>query len=222
MTAIPTEPLVASRGRPELIQAVAAGTIVEPNLDPRYEAAVRDTIERFEETGSPIISDGEQRKYHNPLDILGRGTGRYRARRIQVSLCREARSAHAAPHWWSIPLQAVRGQLSGHGAQVRTPAPQAGRNLSIGAEPHATSSPMATPRRTGSPNSVRCASMKPSNRTPRRERTKPTLTSSATSNGYVTHPEPRSASCGSHRLYSRPLTRAPLFASCPDRMLSRR
>jgi 5-methyltetrahydropteroyltriglutamate--homocysteine methyltransferase len=30
-----------------------------------YEAAVRDTIERFEATGSPVITDGEQRKYDN-------------------------------------------------------------------------------------------------------------------------------------------------------------
>jgi 5-methyltetrahydropteroyltriglutamate--homocysteine methyltransferase len=30
-----------------------------------YDEAVRDTIERFESTGSPVISDGEQRKFHN-------------------------------------------------------------------------------------------------------------------------------------------------------------
>jgi 5-methyltetrahydropteroyltriglutamate--homocysteine methyltransferase len=30
-----------------------------------YEDAIRDTIERFEATGSPVITDGEQRKYHN-------------------------------------------------------------------------------------------------------------------------------------------------------------
>jgi 5-methyltetrahydropteroyltriglutamate--homocysteine methyltransferase len=34
-------------------------------LDPLYEDAIRDTIEQFEATGSPVISDGEQRKYHN-------------------------------------------------------------------------------------------------------------------------------------------------------------
>ena len=37
----------------------------DPRLDPLHEAAVRDTIERFGATGSPVISDGEQRKYHN-------------------------------------------------------------------------------------------------------------------------------------------------------------
>jgi 5-methyltetrahydropteroyltriglutamate--homocysteine methyltransferase len=34
-------------------------------MDPQYEVAVKDTIERFEATGSPVITDGEQRKYHN-------------------------------------------------------------------------------------------------------------------------------------------------------------
>ena len=36
-----------------------------PDLDPLYDEAIRDTIERFEATGSPVITDGEQRKYHN-------------------------------------------------------------------------------------------------------------------------------------------------------------
>ena len=34
-------------------------------LDQLCEAAIRDTIERFEATGSPVITDGEQRKYQN-------------------------------------------------------------------------------------------------------------------------------------------------------------
>lgn len=62
---IPTEP-IGSIPRPiPLIEAVAAGSIADPNLDPLYEAAVRDTIERLEATGSPVITDGEQRKYQN-------------------------------------------------------------------------------------------------------------------------------------------------------------
>jgi 5-methyltetrahydropteroyltriglutamate--homocysteine methyltransferase len=62
---IPTEP-IGSIPRPiPLIEAVAAGTILDPCGDPDYEQAVRDTIERFEATGSPVITDGEQRKFHN-------------------------------------------------------------------------------------------------------------------------------------------------------------
>lgn len=62
---IPTEP-IGSIPRPlPLIEAVAKGNSDDPNLDPLYEAAIRDTIARFEATGSPVITDGEQRKYHN-------------------------------------------------------------------------------------------------------------------------------------------------------------
>ncbi|HKQ37489.1 MAG TPA: 5-methyltetrahydropteroyltriglutamate--homocysteine methyltransferase [Verrucomicrobiae bacterium] len=63
---IPTEP-IGSIPRPlELIKAVTAlGDDAHPSLDPLYEAAVRDTVKEFEATGSPVISDGEQRKYHN-------------------------------------------------------------------------------------------------------------------------------------------------------------
>jgi 5-methyltetrahydropteroyltriglutamate--homocysteine methyltransferase len=63
---IPTEP-IGSIPRPRwLIEAITArGDGMDPALEPLYEEAVRDTIERFEATGSPVISDGEQRKYHN-------------------------------------------------------------------------------------------------------------------------------------------------------------
>ena len=62
---IPTEP-IGSLPRPRaLIDAVEAGDAEDPRLDPLYDEAIRDTIARFEETGSPVITDGEQRKYHN-------------------------------------------------------------------------------------------------------------------------------------------------------------
>ena len=62
---IPTEPIGSIPRPTKLIEAVAAGSFTDPNLDPLYEAAVKDTIQRFEATGSPLITDGEQRKYHN-------------------------------------------------------------------------------------------------------------------------------------------------------------
>ena len=62
---IPTEP-IGSIPRPvDLIDRVARSNGEDPNLDPFYEVAIRDTIERFEATGSPVVTDGEQRKYHN-------------------------------------------------------------------------------------------------------------------------------------------------------------
>ena len=63
---IPTEP-IGSIPRPlGLIEAVtASGDGEDPKLNALYDAAIRDTIAHFETTGSPVISDGEQRKYHN-------------------------------------------------------------------------------------------------------------------------------------------------------------
>ncbi len=63
---IPTEP-IGSIPRPlKLIEAIAAtGDGADPRLDSLYEEAIRDTIAQFEATGSPVITDGEQRKYHN-------------------------------------------------------------------------------------------------------------------------------------------------------------
>ena len=64
MPHIPTEP-IGSIPRPSpLIEAITANP-EDPALEVLYDAAVRDTIEQFEATGSPVITDGEQRKYHN-------------------------------------------------------------------------------------------------------------------------------------------------------------
>ncbi|MEA2244400.1 MAG: hypothetical protein QOD24_3956 [Solirubrobacteraceae bacterium] len=63
-TGIPTEP-VGSLPRPSTLQAAYAdydaGKISKDDLEEEQEAAVKDSIERGEATGSPIISDGEQR-----------------------------------------------------------------------------------------------------------------------------------------------------------------
>jgi 5-methyltetrahydropteroyltriglutamate--homocysteine methyltransferase len=62
---IPTEP-IGSIPRPaallEGVQAFTAGRLSPHDLKGLYDAAVRDTIQRFEETGSPVITDGEQSK----------------------------------------------------------------------------------------------------------------------------------------------------------------
>jgi 5-methyltetrahydropteroyltriglutamate--homocysteine methyltransferase len=63
---IPTEPIGSIPRPPSLIAAVnSRGDGTDPSLDGLYEEATRDTIEQFEATGSPVITDGEQRKYHN-------------------------------------------------------------------------------------------------------------------------------------------------------------
>jgi 5-methyltetrahydropteroyltriglutamate--homocysteine methyltransferase len=62
---IPTEP-IGSIPRPLwLLEAIAKCGGDDPSLEPLYDRAVRETIELFEGTGSPVITDGEQRKYHN-------------------------------------------------------------------------------------------------------------------------------------------------------------
>jgi len=62
---IPTEP-IGSIPRPvELIEATAAharGEVTDEELRRLQDEAVRDTIRRFEDTGSPVITDGEQTK----------------------------------------------------------------------------------------------------------------------------------------------------------------
>src|ERR1700726_2112961 len=62
---IPTEP-IGSIPRPvDLIERIAQGDGEDSSLDPLYEDAIRDTIERLEVAGSPVVTDGEQKKYHN-------------------------------------------------------------------------------------------------------------------------------------------------------------
>jgi 5-methyltetrahydropteroyltriglutamate--homocysteine methyltransferase len=63
---IPTEPIGSIPRPAKLIEAVRAlGDGTDARLEALYDEAIRDTIEQFEATGSPVITDGEQRKYHN-------------------------------------------------------------------------------------------------------------------------------------------------------------
>ena len=48
-----------------LLQRVAKGDSEDPELYRLYEEATRYTIERFEAASSPVVTDGEQRRYHN-------------------------------------------------------------------------------------------------------------------------------------------------------------
>jgi 5-methyltetrahydropteroyltriglutamate--homocysteine methyltransferase len=62
---IPTEPIGSIPRPPELIAAIAERGSDDPSLEPLYQQTIRDTIVEFERTGSPVVTDGEQRKYHN-------------------------------------------------------------------------------------------------------------------------------------------------------------
>ena len=67
-TNIRTEP-IGSIPRPvaliDAVRAFAASTLSRAALDALYAEAVADTVRCFEATGSPVISDGEQRKHHD-------------------------------------------------------------------------------------------------------------------------------------------------------------
>ena len=62
---LPTEP-IGSIPRPQALQdgirAASAGTLSSEALEALFDDAVRDTLRRFEATGSPVVTDGEQRK----------------------------------------------------------------------------------------------------------------------------------------------------------------
>ena len=104
-TGIPTEP-VGSIPRPlKLQQAYAdydAKKITKDQLEQEQNTAVADTIKRFEATGSPIITDGEQRvssfaTYPIADTLAGTRTGAApRPRRaILRDLCRRPQSPAA-------------------------------------------------------------------------------------------------------------------------------
>lgn len=60
-----TEPIGSIPRPPALLkamQAFQADAIPREALDASFDSALKDTIERFEATGSPVISDGEQTK----------------------------------------------------------------------------------------------------------------------------------------------------------------
>ncbi len=63
--ALPTEP-IGSIPRPQALQegmqAASTGGISAEALEALYDDAVSDTLRRFEATGSPVVTDGEQRK----------------------------------------------------------------------------------------------------------------------------------------------------------------
>jgi 5-methyltetrahydropteroyltriglutamate--homocysteine methyltransferase len=72
---IPTEPIGSIPRTRALIEAVArnGGDADDPALEPLFAEAIRDTLARFEATGSPVVTDGEQRKYHNFWDYCVHG-----------------------------------------------------------------------------------------------------------------------------------------------------
>src|SRR5436189_5533805 len=62
---IPTEPIGSIPRPPELVagmQQLATGRLTRDQFARLQDAAIHDTIRRFEATESPVITDGEQAK----------------------------------------------------------------------------------------------------------------------------------------------------------------
>jgi 5-methyltetrahydropteroyltriglutamate--homocysteine methyltransferase len=63
--AILTEPIGSIPRSASLLQAMVgfqAGKVSQAEIDAAYADALRDTIQKLEQTGSPILTDGEQTK----------------------------------------------------------------------------------------------------------------------------------------------------------------
>ena len=80
--------------------------------NPLYLAAIRDTVERFEATGSPVITDGEQRKYHNCLDISGPWPDERASGGLPYTACGRAHAPDAATDRRAVPVTSLQEQAN--------------------------------------------------------------------------------------------------------------
>ncbi len=95
---IPTEP-IGSIPRPlALIEALSKVDGTDPSLDPIYDEAIRDTIERFEATGSPVIYRRRAEEVPQLLDVWRARAAEHRARRLQDSVLGRSHAPDAAAH----------------------------------------------------------------------------------------------------------------------------
>jgi hypothetical protein len=62
---IPSEPIGPIPRLVDLMERVKNADREDRKLAPLYDLAVRDTMECFAGAGSPVGTDGEQRKHHN-------------------------------------------------------------------------------------------------------------------------------------------------------------
>ncbi len=99
-----------------------------------YEGAIRDTIERFEATDSPVVTDGKQRKYHNFLAYCVHMGFRTRSRMVSKSVIGRSYPPYVAAHARPLSLFALRRFVPGCGHALCAPAGQGGRDIAIGLE----------------------------------------------------------------------------------------
>ncbi len=131
---IPTEP-IGSIPRPlGLVEAIAIRGGTDPLLDPLYEEAIRDTIQRFEATGSAVITDGEQRKYHNFWTYCVQDLPNAAADGFKIPF--SAGHVRRMPRLQSGPFRYIRRADEYLDVALRyAHVPVSGRRLGLGAQP---------------------------------------------------------------------------------------
>ncbi len=112
--AIPTEPIGSLPRPPQLIQAIAsfaANKITRDALEEAYSEALRDTIDRLEQTGSPVLTDGEQTKPSFATYPLT-GLRNLAPDGVVIPFCRRSPTPVTPIDRWTIPLRCPCRQLS--------------------------------------------------------------------------------------------------------------
>ncbi len=134
--AIPTEPIGSIPRSANLLAAMsahAAGRISRTELHAVEEHALRDTIARFEETGSPVITDGEQTKPSFATYPLA-GLKNLAADGVVIPFARRAHPTTTQADGVPLPLWRPCSNLPQSCSGVHAPALETGGDLCIGTE----------------------------------------------------------------------------------------
>ena len=132
---LPTEPIGSIPRPPALLDAIAEWGSDDPRLEPLYEAAIEDTIREFEATGSPVVTDGEQRKLPQLLDLSGARAAQHGPGRVPHSVHGRTYPPDAAADGRPLPLPALRRRLRHDRPALRHGPGQAGHHLAVRVEP---------------------------------------------------------------------------------------
>ena len=138
---IPTEPIGSIPRPASLIEAVTRVNGDETSLTAAYDAAIRDTVKQFEATGSPVITDGEQWKYHNFWTYSVQGLANTDADGFKIPFA--AGHTRRMPRLTGGPFRYRRyaDVYLEERPALRRRAGQASRHLAFGVEPDVSRNP---------------------------------------------------------------------------------
>ena len=123
-----------------------------------YEEAIRDTIEQFEATGSPVITDGEQRKYHNFWTYSRPWAAQHGAGRFQIPF--SAGHVRRMPRLTGAPFRYQRraDEYLETALRYATRSREASGDLAVGLEPDVSRPRRSTAIRVRSSSRICCGS----------------------------------------------------------------